>query len=957
MDERNGSYIGSRRTRGLNASGLINSPSTMRDARSMQRRSRMTPQQYQSLQQLDESIVQENPAFLEAITPISGPSSNSRGMTKYDFTSQQFPRTMMARQEAEYSMLDISDENFELDATRNLLEPKTPSGFTQHMTTLQCIPDEDPGLAATSSLFTDFKHCFQRHESASDVFDLLSSYEEVCSDHEALLRKILGVARPDPALNSVNLLAMVRDEKRTWRLIACLYNDRLKTEAMESSMVVDDMTEHTSEKKVVNNLFKDNADIRQAQIVIDWLERNAADDLDDEVVDKVQHYSENVCWENTLHFLSQRKLRGEKGTGDKHMVSQMDPDAPSRQRKPLADLDQSDEIRLLKSMFSFIRAGKIEKAQDLCMYCGQPWRVVSLDGWQLYHDSNRENLTEDGPGQIEGNPLRDLWKLASWSISQDETVHTFERAIYGSLCGNLKAMVNVCKSWEDYLWAHFKTMIDTVVEHDLRHSPTLVERVRPECAGGLVTLPESYWEQRVALSSSKQIFERIQAISNEAARQEGEFPFHLVQKYVILEDITGLIDACHSWVTESMEDDTESNVSNVHPQLLRFLCHLILFLRTIGVSMNESKCEVILEAFVRYLASEEKSFHLVANYTAALRSEKQIEVYSDFLKTIEDKERRQEYLKMAHEAGLDIPTITKTVVEDIRQQGDEDVTILTHSIVGGGDITMSNETFDPTFEPPMTRDDWRKIEALEWLVFDESQRAEAVKQCNALMRTFLAARKFTAAKEVFQKIPEGSIEVIHRQWKEKVPGSTPLPPDDENAIREYVCMQAYLSAKQSFMDWFKYYHHNKPVAPRDSQTGNDKRFPNRVAKGHREDKYQEELIRWNETCKKMCMTLRDRIYNVLLLPNGGWLIDIQQMEDNDNTRRRQHQLDVLRHLCLPALCHLLVTALKNTPDMKEECLHLADAIADEEYNVYEVFTKEEGRKLMSRIQDIAVDLL
>ena len=35
------------------------------------------------------------------------------------------------------------------------------------------------------------------------------------------------------------------------------------------------------------------------------------------------------------------------------------------------------------------------------------------------------------------------------------------------------------------------------------------------------------------------------------------------------------------------------------------------------------------------------------------------------------------------------------------------------------------------------QEDRKKIEAIEWLIFDPSQRAEAIKQSNAIMRCFL----------------------------------------------------------------------------------------------------------------------------------------------------------------------------------------------------------------------------
>lgn len=70
------------------------------------------------------------------------------------------------------------------------------------------------------------------------------------------------------------------------------------------------------------------------------------------------------------------------------MVTSLDPDAPIRENRPLADLDKEDETRLLLNVFANIRAGKLEEAQRLCKESGQAWRAASLEGWRLYHDRN-----------------------------------------------------------------------------------------------------------------------------------------------------------------------------------------------------------------------------------------------------------------------------------------------------------------------------------------------------------------------------------------------------------------------------------------------------------------------------------------------------------------------------------------------------------------------------------------
>lgn len=57
---------------------------------------------------------------------------------------------------------------------------------------------------------------------------------------------------------------------------------------------------------------------------------------------------------------------------------------------------------------------------------------------------------------------------------------------------------------------------------------------------------------------------------------------------------------------------------------------------------------------------------LVAHYVAQLPQEEQINNYASFLASVHDAEERQACLAEAEEAGLDIETITTTVVEMIR---------------------------------------------------------------------------------------------------------------------------------------------------------------------------------------------------------------------------------------------------------------------------------------------------
>lgn len=43
------------------------------------------------------------------------------------------------------------------------------------------------------------------------------------------------------------------------------------------------------------------------------------------------------------------------------LVTELDPDAPIRQKRPLADLDREDDARLLRYIYTLIRAGMTDE--------------------------------------------------------------------------------------------------------------------------------------------------------------------------------------------------------------------------------------------------------------------------------------------------------------------------------------------------------------------------------------------------------------------------------------------------------------------------------------------------------------------------------------------------------------------------------------------------------------------
>lgn len=91
-----------------------------------------------------------------------------------------------------------------------------------------------------------------------------------------------------------------------------------------------------------------------------------------------------------------------------------------------------------------------------------------------------------------GNTRRDIWKQCAWELSQDDAMPVQERVIYASLSGNSTQLLssNVCRSWEDYVWALTRAMVDVIVEKEIRD--LIVSKT-------YASLPEEYWDSRQGL--------------------------------------------------------------------------------------------------------------------------------------------------------------------------------------------------------------------------------------------------------------------------------------------------------------------------------------------------------------------------------------------------------------------------------------------------------------------------
>lgn len=148
----------------------------------------------------------------------------------------------------------------------------------------------------------------------------------------------------------------LENERNTWRLIYCLYQNRINSLNFPTPME-DDLEEsntYISEKVVIDNLFKTESYIREYQLIIDWLEKNALDQAEKHPI--TEHFTDKTLpWENTVRQLLTYESKDQiPFRSTRPLLSSLDPDAPIRESaegKSLHDLDKEDDKRLEKRMF------------------------------------------------------------------------------------------------------------------------------------------------------------------------------------------------------------------------------------------------------------------------------------------------------------------------------------------------------------------------------------------------------------------------------------------------------------------------------------------------------------------------------------------------------------------------------------------------------------------------------
>ncbi|GAB4820101.1 hypothetical protein N2152v2_007147 [Parachlorella kessleri] len=231
-----------------------------------------------------------------------------------------------------------------------------------------------------------------------DAAEALTQYAAICRQQASNLREAasLQLQRAARYLTLQEAAGELDGEASTWHLMWHLHGvaSRDFPGGRGGNFVEGAGLTKTRRQRVSDLLFQDDA-LNRCGRTVAWLEFLAGEALDRDP--GVPFASTDGVWRETRSRLASGAVTaGGRGGGGAFgggaggardaggagalLVSELDPDAPTRQRRRLDSENAKGEEMLTAHLWKLVRAGRVSAARQLCEDVGQPWRAASLAG-------------------------------------------------------------------------------------------------------------------------------------------------------------------------------------------------------------------------------------------------------------------------------------------------------------------------------------------------------------------------------------------------------------------------------------------------------------------------------------------------------------------------------------------------------------------------------------------------
>jgi nuclear pore complex protein Nup107 len=499
----------------------------------------------------------------------------------------------------------------------------------------------------------------------------------------------------------------VEEEAQTWDLLRRILPLRYGDQATSQLGNPDDASTRSRRQWWSEFMVSDSA-ARERKIVLEWLQSGASYGPPiDEVVSELQQNAERGDilahgWLHTRHKIKlQKSVNGYQGVLDPHdaaaaqshlgsntLITQLDPDAVTRQARKLESQDEFFERAIWLGCFEMLRRGcSMSEIREWCAERTELWRAASIAPLPLCNPDDEEQ-PEFEPSSLV------LWRRMCFAAARDGGTGEYDRAVNGLLAGDISSVEKVCKSWDDLLFAHYNALLRTQFDLYLaKYGGDAASKAAQQFPSFNAVLHHSdpmTVSKRLIASLEADPRTRKEALRAGKALQgaivSNDLDRHLFHQGLVLsrhankKHPSKLIPKVTSPMVESFNQDKFFDLADHNG--LRVLAHVLIVISALdrlagfaeaggALQSRHHAQENIIAAYISYLRLANLE-EMIPLYSSKLTGSRLNETLSRNLIHILDTDVRLHQLTIMKKLGLDLAEFTKSqpsiYLEDVQDQ-------------------------------------------------------------------------------------------------------------------------------------------------------------------------------------------------------------------------------------------------------------------------------------------------
>ncbi|OCK75927.1 hypothetical protein K432DRAFT_336614 [Lepidopterella palustris CBS 459.81] len=601
----------------------------------------------------------------------------------------------------------------------------------------------------------------------------------------------------EPDSSKVQELRQWQSEAATWdllRIIIELYHPEpgQDVEAARKKRLAEfnKTYRYTPEIEIWDRFIVEDDQAKEKLLILKWLEK-AADSNESDIQSITEQLEADSGkgmstwssgWLDTKAKIKQEKRLGQwdHALGDDGpsiqssdqtnlLVTELDPDSPSRQRKNLEKSDDYYERAIWMACYEMLRRGTPWK--DICEWCkerNEGWRGVSMGTSYESQDHARTCLA--------GPDVGGLWRRMCFGLARGSR-YRYECAVYGLLSGDLFSVEQVCRTWDDHLYARYNSLL-------LSRFDAYVQNEYPQRLPSTLTRKFAIFD---AVSfhgdwgnSNRRVIELLQETKGIEAQSTS--PIKLIQGSLISKTFPNLaynIAIALSMVAYAQgftsklivpaEEATERYYEAFakDPHALRIVTHILLiFNETFGLEFAERQAVLVENIIVGYidLLRMARKMDLIPLYAAQLSIKRRAHCLGRVLPDIRNVSEQKQFVKLMERYNIDVVDVISEyylVIIAETSFADEEKHIRKYEMLepAQGDLWPGQRIKEGFLDGTVTPIEQALIQSLHWYMHVDKQMTMTFVALTEALKTFLLNGRIGAALQLCQNLTVETISL------------------------------------------------------------------------------------------------------------------------------------------------------------------------------------------------------